>query len=108
MCHKIDEPRQTIAMRLLRTVTILTTLTTVPFMRAATAPSISGVVNSASFASGTLAPGGLGTIFGSSLASTTAVAPGFPLPTALASANVYVNDLPAPILYASPDQINFQ
>ena len=95
-------------MRLLRTVTFLTTLTTVPVMLAATPPAISGVVNSASFAPGTLAPGSLGTIFGSSLASTTAVAPGFPLPTTLGSATVYVNDLPAPMLFASPDQINFQ
>jgi uncharacterized protein (TIGR03437 family) len=95
-------------MRLLRTVTFLTTLTIVLVMHAATPPAIRGVVNSASFASGTLAPGSLGTIFGSSLALTTAVAPGFPLPTTLGSATVYVNDLPAPILFASPEQINFQ
>jgi uncharacterized protein (TIGR03437 family) len=94
-------------MRLLRIITLLTALTTVAVMHAAT-PAISSVVNSASFASGTLAPGSLGTIFGSSLASTTAVAPGFPLPTTLGSATVYVNDLPAPILYASAGQINFQ
>jgi hypothetical protein len=85
-------------MRLLRTVTFLITLTTDTAMHAATPPAISVVVNAASFASGTLAPGSLGTIFGSSLASTTAVAPGFPLPTTLGSATVYVNDLPAPIL----------
>src|SRR5215469_2718412 len=107
MCH-IIVARQPIAMRLLRTVTFLTTLTTVPVMHAAPPPEISGVVNSASFASGTLAPGSLGTIFGSSLASTTALAPSFPLPTSLGSTAVYVNDLPAPILFASPGQINFQ
>jgi uncharacterized protein (TIGR03437 family) len=94
-------------MRLLRTVAFLTILTFVPVIHAAS-PSISAVVNSASFASGTLAPGSLATIFGSSLASTTAVAPGFPLPATLGSAAVYVNDLPAPILFASSGQINFQ
>ncbi|MBV9744382.1 MAG: metallophosphoesterase [Acidobacteriia bacterium] len=74
----------------------------------AAAPSISAVVNAASYSAGSLAPGSLATIFGSSLASATAAAPGFPLPSALGSTTVYVNDLPAPLLYVSPGQINFQ
>ena len=71
-------------------------------------PSINAVVNAASYASGRLAPGSIGTIFGSSLASSTAAASTFPLPTALGSTMVYVNDVAAPLLYVSPVQINFQ
>ncbi|MBV8730843.1 MAG: hypothetical protein JO336_13645, partial [Acidobacteriia bacterium] len=56
----------------------------------AAAPSISAVVNAASYSVGSLAPGSLATIFGSSLASATAAAPGFPLPSALGSTTVYV------------------
>jgi uncharacterized protein (TIGR03437 family) len=70
-------------------------------------PVITGVVNAASFAAGTLAAGSLGTIFGSDLAATTAVA-GIPLPASLGSASVYVNDIAVPLLYVSPGQINFQ
>jgi uncharacterized protein (TIGR03437 family) len=91
-------------MRLPLTIVLLAV---VPTLYAA-APSISGVVNSASYTPGTLAPGSLGTIFGSSLATTTAAASSFPLPTTLGSATVYVNDLPAPVLFVSPTQINFQ
>ena len=74
----------------------------------AAAPALTTVANGASFAAGTLAPGSLASVFGSSLSSATAYAAGFPLPTALNSASVYVNDVAAPITYVSPSQINFQ
>lgn len=61
---------------------------------------------------GPLAPGSIATLYGEALASSTAAAGPVP-PTSLASASVTVRDsagvdLPAPLFYASPGQINFQ
>lgn len=72
--------------------------------------SAAGVVNAASFESAGegFAPGGLLTIFGSGLAAAAAAAAAFPLPSALESARVLVNGVPAPLLFVSPAQINFQ
>ena len=67
----------------------------------------SGVVNAASFQP-QLSPGSLATIAGSSLATSTSSATGTPLPDNLNGATVSVNGTSAPILYASPTQINFQ
>ncbi|HYM11778.1 MAG TPA: hypothetical protein VEU62_13670 [Bryobacterales bacterium] len=68
-----------------------------------------GVVNAASFTStGTISPGGLYSIFGTSLASTTQAASGFPLPPTLGSTQVRFGSIPAPLLYVSPLQINLQ
>jgi uncharacterized protein (TIGR03437 family) len=72
-------------------------------------PSISanGVVDAAAYQP-TLAPGGLASLFGVELAGETAAATSFPLPTTLAGAKVKVNGIDAPLLFASPTQINFQ
>lgn len=55
-----------------------------------------------------VAPGSIASIFGQGLAQSTAAAPGFPLPATLGGVTVTVNGVPAPLLYASPTQINFQ
>jgi uncharacterized protein (TIGR03437 family) len=55
-----------------------------------------------------VAPGSLASIYGSSLATSTATAGSFPLPATLGGAAVAVNSATAPILYASPTQINVQ
>jgi uncharacterized protein (TIGR03437 family) len=74
-----------------------------------TSPTITanGVVNAASFLP-KLAPGSLASIAGTGLATSTPAAVAAPLPTSLAEASVSVNGRLAPILYASPTQINFQ
>jgi uncharacterized protein (TIGR03437 family) len=73
-------------------------------------PSLStaGIVSSANFGAQAMAPGGLFTIFGSNLATTTAQASGAPLPTNLGGTEVVVNGRLAPLLYVSPGQINAQ
>ena len=55
-----------------------------------------------------ISPGGLVSIFGVGLAIEEAVATAFPLPTVLGSTSVTVNGVPAPLLFASPGQINLQ
>lgn len=55
-----------------------------------------------------LVRGGLATAFGLNLATSTAEASTLPLPTSLGGASVSVNNIPAPLIYASPTQINFQ
>ena len=65
------------------------------------------VVNSASYA-GPAAPGAMVTVFGQNLASGVASATAVPLATSLAGATVLINGSPAPLLYASSSQINFQ
>jgi uncharacterized protein (TIGR03437 family) len=64
--------------------------------------------NAASGERTAVAPGSIASIFGQGLAQATAAASGFPLPATLASAAVTVNGIPAPLLYVSPTQINFQ
>jgi uncharacterized protein (TIGR03437 family) len=64
--------------------------------------------NSASAIPNSLAPGALATIYGSGLANGTDNAASSPLPRSLAGASVKVNGITAPILFASPKQINFQ
>ena len=66
-----------------------------------------GIGNSASFKP-SVSPGSLATIFGSNLATSTTTVATAPLPLNYAEASVSVNGTPAPILYASPTQINFQ
>ncbi|MGD1098213.1 MAG: choice-of-anchor D domain-containing protein [Bryobacteraceae bacterium] len=68
-----------------------------------------GVVNSASFQS-PLTRGEMATIFGSNFAtgSTTAQASSLPLPFYLAGVSVTVAGTPAPLLFVSATQINFQ
>jgi len=73
------------------------------------APAITSnkVVNGASFQP-QVAPGSLASIFGTNLATSTTLEAAAPLPRTLAEATVSVNGTVAPILYASPTQINFQ
>jgi uncharacterized protein (TIGR03437 family) len=66
------------------------------------------VASAASAVPNAIAPGALATIYGGELATGTAAASGFPIPLSLADAAVMVNGVKAPILYASPSQINFQ
>ncbi|MEO8662240.1 MAG: hypothetical protein ABI693_27505 [Bryobacteraceae bacterium] len=66
-----------------------------------------GVLNGASFAiGGPLSPGSFVSIFGSSLAGSTLVAPAVPLPLTLAGASVQIGGLDAPVYYASDGLIN--
>lgn len=64
--------------------------------------------NSASGDVGSVAPGGLATIYGSGLAAGTESAASLPAPTSLAGASVTVGGYSAPMLYASSGQVNFQ
>ncbi len=72
------------------------------------APQVSagGVVNTANYQSA-VAPGGLVSIFGSNLASTSTAA-STPLPTVLGGTCVTLNNTPMPLLASSPGQINAQ
>jgi uncharacterized protein (TIGR03437 family) len=72
-------------------------------------PSIvsNGVVSSASYQP-KVSPGSLASIAGSNLATSTVTNSVTPLPTTLGGATVTVNGRTAPLLYASPAQINFQ
>jgi uncharacterized protein (TIGR03437 family) len=66
-----------------------------------------GIVNAASFVA-PLARGSLATIFGSALAGGIAQANQLPLTTTLGGVQVTVAGTPAPLVYVSPTQINFQ
>ncbi len=73
-------------------------------------PLLTSVVNAAALQSGAVAPGEVVTIFGSQLGPDQALgaqvsASGF-LPTALANTQVFFDDKPAPLLYASSGQVN--
>ncbi len=76
--------------------------------------SRAGVVNAASFNLGTssgetvLTPGGLYSIFGTSLSAGTDSASFLPLPRQLAGTTVSINGTLVPLLHVSPGQINFQ
>ncbi len=65
------------------------------------------VVNGANFLA-TLAPGMIASVFGANLANGVAQAQSVPLPARLQDARVLVDGVPAPLFYASPNQINFQ
>jgi uncharacterized protein (TIGR03437 family) len=70
--------------------------------------SISGVVEPPS-GRPVGAPGGLLTIYGKGLAQTTATPTVIsPVPLSLGGVSVAVNGVAAPVLYASPDQVNIQ
>ena len=72
-----------------------------------------GVLNAASYqASGPqgvpLGPGSLASIYGTGLSGRVEAASAFPLPKRLGGAEVYVDGIPAPLLFVSPLQVNFQ
>jgi uncharacterized protein (TIGR03437 family) len=75
-------------------------------LQIATLPQPSTVVNAAGFFA-TIAPGGIATVFGSDLASSTVAASGLPLPYGIAGTSVAAGGEPAPIYFVSPSQINF-
>jgi trimeric autotransporter adhesin len=80
-------------------------------LKAAT-PSIlatGGVLNAASFKA-PVSPGALATVFGSNFIGTGAsgTAASLPLPSSLGGVSVSVNGKPAPVLFVSTKQINFQ
>src|SRR5271156_757107 len=68
---------------------------------------VNAVTDAASYAP-RVSPGELATIFGTNLANSTQSATGFPLPSSMAGATVYVNQSAVPLLYVSTTQINFQ
>ncbi len=76
----------------------------------AQAPQIAtgGVVNAASFASGSVCPGSIVSIFGNNLAAATGAATSFPLPTNIKGTQVAINGLAAPLFFVSASQINAQ
>ncbi len=65
------------------------------------------VVNAASYFGGAVAADSIAAGFGANLAPRTEQAQATPLPLAMAGTSVTVNGLPAPLLYVSPEQINF-
>jgi polysaccharide biosynthesis protein PslG len=69
---------------------------------------INAVTNGASFTPSQIAPGSIVALFGTNLSSGTDQAGGFPLPGTLANTSVLINGNPAPLIYVSPVQINFQ
>ena len=79
----------------------------IPTLALAAVPVVQSVTDSAGYGP-RVAPGSLASLFGAGLASGTASASGFPLPTSLAGATVTAGGVLAPLLYASPGQINFQ
>jgi uncharacterized protein (TIGR03437 family) len=73
-----------------------------------TSPGIGTIVNSGGYQTGGVAPGSLVTVFGWNLAAGTQAASGNPLPEVLADSRLMINGLAAPLLFASPSQINAQ
>jgi uncharacterized protein (TIGR03437 family) len=76
-------------------------------MAATPVPVVDSVTDSAGYGQ-RVAPGSLASIFGTDLASGTASATGFPLPTSLNGTSVVIGGVSVPLLYVSEGQINFQ
>ncbi len=75
---------------------------------AAAVPNVSAIANAAGFSSN-MAPGSLVSVFGTGLAGAILQTPAnAALPARLFDASVTFNDIPAPIYYVSPTQINAQ
>jgi len=55
-----------------------------------------------------LVPGSLGSLYGQRLGAGAAQATALPLPTALGGVSILVNGFAAPLLFVSPEQVNFQ
>ncbi len=70
--------------------------------------SSSGLVNAASFATPALVPGSLISIFGSGLALARMAAPAGSSSLILSGTKIELNGTPAPLLFASPGQVNAQ
>jgi uncharacterized protein (TIGR03437 family) len=67
--------------------------------------SAGGLVNAASYQAA-LAPGTIATLFGTRLASGTAAATAFPLPTSLLGTSALLGATPVPFFFVSPGQAN--
>jgi uncharacterized protein (TIGR03437 family) len=93
----------------MRGLTVLGLLVSFPAFCQNPAIFDSGTVNAASFAQGQqVAPGSLAAVFGSDLAAALTQADSVPLSTRLADVSVTFNNIPAPLLFASPGQVNAQ
>ena len=77
-------------------------------VRAQTSVSIAGVVNAASFAQESVAPGSMVSIFGTGMATRTVQASTLPLPTTLDGTSVTVGGTALPLFFVSAGQINAQ
>ncbi|MBI3895366.1 MAG: hypothetical protein HY313_05500 [Acidobacteria bacterium] len=75
---------------------------------AASAPRITALFNAAGFQNTLVAPGMVAALFGFNLAEVSSVPFDSPLPISLADTSITVNGVPAPLLFVSPTQINFQ
>ncbi len=77
-------------------------------------PTITAVVNAASYTAGTIVPGGIATLFGTGIVPASGIAgeAAVPLPTTLGGTQVWVNNIPAPLFAVAKvnrqEQINFQ
>ena len=71
-------------------------------------PTVSGVVNGASFSNQPITAGLMGSIFGTNLAFFTLTANSVPLPSTLGGSSIQINGVAAPLFFVSPGQINFQ
>jgi uncharacterized protein (TIGR03437 family) len=94
------------------TFTLFLLISGIMFAQAPSVPQ-GGVVSAASLlplgAPGyQLSPGGIVSIFGTNLATSTVLASTIPLPTTLGGATVNIGGIAAPLYYASPAQINAQ
>jgi len=74
----------------------------------AATPIVSAVAHAASAQAAPIAPGGLITIYGQNLADSAGLSNGVPLPGQLNGAQVLAGNLPLPIVYAGPTQLNVQ
>ncbi len=74
---------------------------------AVTSPQINAVVSAADSKS-PAAPGGLISVYGTSLSPTNQASSQIPVPTALAESCLTVNGQPMPLIFVSPQQINAQ
>ena len=71
-------------------------------------PTVSGVVNGASFSNQPITAGLMGSIFGTNLAFFTLTANSVPLPSTLGGSSIQIDGVAAPLFFVSPGQINFQ
>jgi uncharacterized protein (TIGR03437 family) len=87
--------------------TTWTTQMSVPFRGPQIRLSVAGVRNAAS-GDQVFAPGMIMSVYGTGLGNFAQSAAAIPLPQFLAGFNAYVNGVPAPIYYVSPNQVNIQ
>jgi uncharacterized protein (TIGR03437 family) len=80
---------------------------TISVTSGATAPTINGIADGASFGH-SYAPGEVLSIFGTGLATATQAASSLPLPTTLGGTTVSINGIAAPMYVATPNQLNVQ